>query len=120
MDLPKPRTHNLMTYFSSVARQSMPPGANQHSDRISRGWRHPKPRRPLEVCFSMSGPCQGSLSEVVGLAVRLANEAIARGDQDMARSILDRAKVVHGEYQVVEVQARLERLKVQLAKAGSR
>jgi hypothetical protein len=68
----------------------------------------------------MSGPCSGDLSEVVGLALKLMNEALAKGEKDVAKAILDRIKVVHGEYAVAEVQARLERLKVQLAKAGSR
>ena len=120
MELPKPRTRNLMNYFSSVAKQSMPIGANQHSDRISRGWKHTKPATPAGVCFNMSGPCSGDLSEVVGLALKLVNEALAKGDKEVARAILDRIKVVHGEYAVVEVQARLARLQVQLAKAGSR
>jgi hypothetical protein len=120
MELPKPRTANLMTYFAQVAKQSQPMGANQHSDRISRCWKHEKPRRPAGVCFNMSGPCQGDLSEVVGLALKLVGEALAKGDKEVAKAILDRIKVVHGEYAVVEVQARLARLQVQLAKAGSR
>ena len=110
MDLPRPRTHSLMSYSSSLSRSSIPPGANQHWQRISRGWKVTKPRRPLDVCFNLSGPCQGELSDVVGLGLKLVHEALAKGDKAWAEAALRRIQTVKKDYEVQAAERRLVQL----------
>jgi hypothetical protein len=94
----------------------MPSGAHQHKVTKAGLWRVKKPRRPAGVCFAMAGRSEGDLSDVVELGLKLAQEAMDRGDSEYAEAILNRIKIVRKEREIEEKQVELIRLCRQMAK----
>ena len=116
MNLPTPWTTDIIRYSNAVSKEVTPLGANQHKVTKAGLWRVKKPRRPAGVCFAMSGRSEGDLSDVIGLGLKLAQEAIARGDSEYAEAILSRIGVVKKEHKIAEKESELIRLQKQLAK----
>lgn len=116
MELPRPWTSDIIKYSQVVAKQAIPTGAHQHKTTKAGLWRVKKPRRPAGVCFAMMGKSEGDLSDVVELGLKLAQEAILRGDQEYAEAILKRIGIVKKEKEIEEKQVELVRLCRQQAK----
>jgi len=110
MNLPRPWTHDIVRYSAAIARAAVPTGACQHKVAKAGLWRVKKPRRPAGVCFAMSGRSEGDLTDVVDLGLKLAREAMARGDQEYAEAILQRIGTVKRDYQVIEKQEEARKL----------
>lgn len=89
-------------------RMVMPDGAHQHHGRV----RMKAKRDPMKpgAEFNMSGPCKGSLHDVVVLGIKLAEEALVSGDKVFAGAVMKRI-------QTVQVQHEIDRLTRQLANA---
>ena len=92
MELPKPRTTNIIDYSRMVAMESIPIGGILRKPTKAGRWRIKPPRRPAGVCFNLKGECFGDEEEVVNLGVKLAKEAMARGDVEYAKAIMERIK----------------------------
>jgi len=118
MNLPKPWTRDIIRYSATIARAAVPVGACQHKPVKAGRWRVKRPRRPAGVCFAMSGPSTGDLTDVVELGLKLAQEAMARGDRDYAAAILNRIGTVKRDYEVLAKQRELVSLCRQLHRMG--
>ncbi len=118
MELPKPKTRNIMTYFNQFARGHAPEGSNQHHQSISRGWRERKPKSDPGAVFSLSGSCEGKLEDVLALGLRMAQDAIETGNVSFAEEIIARIETVKVEYEIAEKEAELKRLELQVAKVA--
>ena len=94
----------------SLVRQTLPVGANQHKVCQAGLWKVKKPKRPCGVSFALSGPCEGDLTDVVKLGLKLAKEAIASGDAEYAKAILMRIPVIQKERAIAEHEEKLGRL----------
>ena len=97
MLLKPPRNGNVVAYHARNARASMPLGARRYKPVKAGRWKLAKPRRACAVVFDLAGPCEGSTSEVLKLAIKLAKEAIQRGDREYARAILARVQQLNNE-----------------------
>ena len=117
MELPKPWTRDIIQYSRAVVRETLPTGANQHYQRISRGWQKPRGRSSVTVGFSITGECQGTVEQVTDLGLRMAREAIAKGDQVSAEAILTRVKSLAKEREVQAKERELARLNDRLWRA---
>lgn len=104
MDLPIPRTKNILQYAQMLGRQSVPTGGCQRKPVKAGRWRKKAPRRAAAVCFDLKGACSGDLSEVMSVGMRMAREALDRGDKDFAREILNRLKKIPREYELEKLQ----------------
>jgi hypothetical protein len=62
----------------------------------------------------MSGPSEGDLSDVIELGLKLAQEAIDRGDEAYAEAILSRVRVVKKEHEIAAKEKELTQLQKQL------
>ena len=118
MNLPRPWTHDIVRYSDAIARAAVPTGACQHKVTKAGLWRVKRPKRPAGVSFAMSGRSEGDLTDVVELGLKLAREAMARGDQEYAAAILNRIGTVKRDYEVLAKQRELVRLCRQLHRMG--
>ena len=112
MDLPRPKFDNVIPYSNMLGRRSLPPGAGVHKPAKAGRWRVGKPRKDKGVSFSISGPCSGDLVDVVTLGMRIAREAMDRGELEYAERIVKRLRKLPLEYErekLLKVQKRLLR-----------
>jgi hypothetical protein len=110
MEFKKYKPGEAVSHHGRNAKESMPLGARKHKSSKAHRWRKSRPRKDQGVSFSLTGSCSGELSEVMSLGVRLAKEAMAEGDADMAQHILNRVKKLPMEYRRAELMAQRERI----------
>lgn len=97
MELKKPWNDDVVEYHRYLVRECMPLGACHHKAPKAGRWRI-KASRPPGVHFDLLGPCSGRLEDVMELGVKLAREAIARGEPEHAERIVRRIQKIPLEY----------------------
>lgn len=96
VNLPKPRKREaLHTYSRRLAKSSLPLGAGK-SYKAKKWCLGPEGYEGhyngRGVCFSLDGPCRGSLDDVLELGQRMAKQALADGDTEWVQRAIARMK----------------------------
>lgn len=117
--IPKPKTdtngktiESIDSYSRRLTRLSMPTGATKRKTPKAGRWRkdaQTKKKNGKAAEFNLKGPCYGCPVEVSNLAVNLAEEALNRGDKELAQRVLVRLEKYHKELKLKAEIARLEK-----------
>jgi hypothetical protein len=120
MEFPKPKfQQSIEDYGRMLGKQSMPEGGNQHYAAKSKIWASSKlwmgGNKDAGASFSFKSRCEGSLEAIWAIAKPMYEEAVRKGNLELARDILERMKQVPLERQLSEHKQVLAKMVAKLA-----
>ena len=97
MELPRPNGPDIIRYSRKVAYNNLPTGAPKGKKcAVSAKWKSgPRKYKPSEMVeFSLKGNGKGTREDIIALGIKLAEEAITKGDKEFAKAVLMKIKTL--------------------------